>query len=48
MASPPPTPQSLTDTSDLSHVDVPPEHHALCPQLSPQHLRRLINSWHWD
>lgn len=48
MASPPPTPQSLTDTSDLSDVDVPPEHHAQCPRLSPQRLGPLDSSWHWD
>lgn len=46
MASPPPTMQSLTDTSDLPNLDVPPDHHAQCPQLSPE--LQLINSWHWD
>lgn len=46
MASPPPTPQSLADTSDLPNLDAPPDHPAQCPQLRPG--RHLINSWHWD
>lgn len=44
MASPPPTPQSLTDTSDLPNLEVPPDHHGQCPQLDPEPM----SSWHWD